>query len=361
MVPAAQKYLSIRLLGLPAFIAGTVLQAACLAAKDSTTPLLILTVAGMLNLGLDLWLVNVVGLGIGGAAIATLISQLVQTLLLGIAVQRKRAAVLKPGGGWALVGRPPSPKQLLAFLTFAGPIFLVLLGKISCYNAMTLAATSGGVVSLAAHQVISCPSVYRRQVAPARLMWPALTTHVPLLTTRQVMVSIFFLGCKFGDAVSQTAQAFLPSCLGERGLGTSASPPAQRLSRRLLRLSTFLGAFVSLLAYGFVTRCSRVFTTDAAVTSAIASAAPLLFIALVAHASCMCSEGLLMGARQLQFLARAYAFNVAVFLSALYFVARRAMGLNAVWSALAVFQYVRLTQFLSRSRQLGMLRDADES
>ena len=170
------------------------------------------------------------------------------------------------------------------------------------------------------------------------------------------MVSIFFLGCKFGDAVSQTAQAFLPSCLGERGLGASASPPAQRLSRRLLRLSTFLGAFVSLLAYGFVTRCSRVFTTDTAVTSAIASAAPLLFVALVAHASCMCSEGLLMGARQLQFLARAYAFNVAVFLSALYFVARRAMGLNAVWSALAVFQYVRLTQFLSRSRQLGMLR-----
>ena len=167
VVPAAQKYLSIRLLGLPAFIAGTVLQAACLAAKDSKTPLLVLTVAAILNLGLDLWLVNMVGLGIGGAAIATLISQLVQVFLLAIAVQRKRPAVLGSSGGWALTGRPPSPKQLFAFLTFAGPIFLVLLGKISCYNAMTVAASSGGVISLAAHQVSARSNL--GQISPSKV------------------------------------------------------------------------------------------------------------------------------------------------------------------------------------------------
>ena len=46
-------------------------------------------------------------------------------------------------------------------------------------QAMTLAATTGGVVTLAAHQALA---------------------------------AIFFVGCKFGDAVSQTAQAYLPPC-----------------------------------------------------------------------------------------------------------------------------------------------------
>jgi hypothetical protein len=134
----------------------------------------------------------------------------------------------------------------------------VLLGKVSCYNAMTLAATRCGVTALAAHQAMIC---------------------------------IFFLGCKFGDAVSQTAQAYLPACFdfssgsGEDDDGasaggvaaTAAAPPqeaaetaegaalaalpppparAQRLSARLLRLSTFLGSFVSVLAFCFATRFS---------------------------------------------------------------------------------------------------------
>lgn len=70
----------------------------------------------------------------------------------------------------------------------------------------------------------------------------------------------------------------------------------------------------------------------------------------------MCSEGLLMGARQLQFLARAYMGNIGLFLSGLYLVARRAAGLNAVWCGLAIFQYVRLFQFLARARQINMLQ-----
>ena len=42
VVPAATRYLRIRVLGLPAFMVGMVLQAACLGAKDSLSPLLVL-------------------------------------------------------------------------------------------------------------------------------------------------------------------------------------------------------------------------------------------------------------------------------------------------------------------------------
>ena len=104
------------------------------------------------SLFLDIYLVMNLGMGIAGAAIATVAAQLVQTFLLAIVVQRKRAKA-NAGSSWLLL-RPglPSRSRILRFLAFAGPIFLVLLGKISCYNAMTLAATASGVVALAAHQ-----------------------------------------------------------------------------------------------------------------------------------------------------------------------------------------------------------------
>ena len=104
-LPAATKYLSIRLLGTPAFMASTVLQAACLGTKDSLSPLFVLLVSGSLNLLLDLHLVIGRGMGIGGAAIATLVAQVAQVLMLAIVVQRKRAKLGAKGGLLLLRGR----------------------------------------------------------------------------------------------------------------------------------------------------------------------------------------------------------------------------------------------------------------
>ena len=80
------------------------------------------------------------------------------------------------------------------------------------------------------------------------------------------------------------------------------------------------------------------------------------------HATCMTSEGLLLGSRRLGFLAKTYAVNVLVFLSALYTIADRGMGLNAVWRALAAFQIVRLVTFAIKLRhvKLGFVRAASE-
>ena len=58
----------------------------------------------------------------------------------------------------------------------------------------------------------------------------------------------------------------------------------------------------------------------------MAAVAPLLALGLVAHPTTMSTEGLLLGARQLTYLARAYAVNIVLFLSALYLVATRGMG-----------------------------------
>ena len=131
-------------------------------------------------------------------------------------------------------------------------------------------------------------------------------------------------------------------------------PSARRLSGRLLRLSAALGGLVSVLAYTFATKFPTVFTRDPAVLASMGGVAPLLFLALLFHAVCMTSEGLLLGARQLNFLASAYAGCVCVFLSSLFYIARSQLGLGAVWKALAAFQLVRVTVFALRLRTVGL-------
>ena len=69
---------AIRILGVPALMTATVLQGACTGMKDATTPFIAIVLGGLLNLALDLWLVLGCGMGIAGAASATVVSQAAQ-------------------------------------------------------------------------------------------------------------------------------------------------------------------------------------------------------------------------------------------------------------------------------------------
>ena len=80
-----------------------------------------------------------------------------------------------------------------------------------------------------------------------------------------------------------------------------------------------------------------------------------LAVSIAADPTAFEHPGLLLGARQLKYLARAYAVNIVLFLSALYLVATRGMGLRAVWVSLCAFQFVRLLQFSVRGVQIGLL------
>ena len=103
------------------------------------------------------------------------------------------------------------------------------------------------------------------------------------------------------------------------------------------------------------TGAPALFTRDAAVVASMAGIAPLLWLALALHPTTMCMEGLLLGGRQMRYLASAYLVNILVFLSSLYAIASNALGLGRVWSALAAFQVVRLVQFAVRARQIGLV------
>ena len=71
----AYNYIFVIFLGIPVTISYNVLAGLMRSVGDSKTPLIILIFASMINVGLDILFVAVIGMGVSGAALATVISQ----------------------------------------------------------------------------------------------------------------------------------------------------------------------------------------------------------------------------------------------------------------------------------------------
>jgi len=314
----ALSYLRVRLVGLPLILFSMVTQSALQAVRDPVAPFYAVAGGGALNLILDIVLCLQLGLGVVGAAYATLASQVVQASVLLIALLHKRSR-LCPRLTWRtpLIGKP-SLSVLTKFVKFAGPIFFVILGKLVSYNSMTLAVTSSGLAALAAHQVLA---------------------------------TIFFIACKMGDALSQTVQAFLPATLDDKGRVTGAT---QALGGKMLLASIGCGTLVAMLSTLLATKGNWLFTRDLAVASSISATAPFLFLGLLVHSTTMTGEGVLLAMRDLASLVRSYAANIVIFVTGLFIVKAKAMGLSAVWVALVGFQIMRLMQFSVGASRLGV-------
>lgn len=85
----AYAYLLTIFLGLPATVLYNFLSSVLRAVGDSRTPFLFLALSSLLNIGLDLFCIINLGMGVFGAAFATVISQAVSGILCVILVVRK--------------------------------------------------------------------------------------------------------------------------------------------------------------------------------------------------------------------------------------------------------------------------------
>lgn len=97
IVPHAGQYLTIIFLGLPFTFLYNLYGSLLRAVGETRTATLALLLAVLLNLGLDLLLVAVLQLGVSGAALATVASQLLSALVcLGAVVRRHRELLFRP-------------------------------------------------------------------------------------------------------------------------------------------------------------------------------------------------------------------------------------------------------------------------
>ena len=76
LLDSAVAYVKIRAFSLPTSLLLGVIQSALLGAKDSVTPLIAILYSTVVNLVGDFLLVKIFGMGLRGAAIATLVAQL---------------------------------------------------------------------------------------------------------------------------------------------------------------------------------------------------------------------------------------------------------------------------------------------
>jgi Na+-driven multidrug efflux pump len=342
LLDSAVDYVNIRAWSMPTTLLSGAIQAALLGAKDSVTPLIAILYSTIANVIGDYILVSRYQMGLRGAAIATLIAQLISTwCLLGPARRR----LLRDHNFGLIKKRPPTEDSVTgqAFLAFAAPVLTLILGKLAAFGFMThsAAAVPGQPIPLASHQII---------------------------------LSLFFFVSPFMEVISQTAQTFLPPYLApltdyiaKRKEASKAYDPSKdasavawqtagyNVATNLLKVGFGMAAVVATLASLIPAKFGNTITTDKAVQEAAKPLAKYLFAGAFLTAPVAVSEGVLLARRELKFLASIYLVSTILLPAALLQVKFSSAGtVDQVWLCFAVFQLFRALCFGSKiwSRQV---------
>ena len=118
-----------------------------------------------------------------------------------------------------------------------------------------------------------------------------------------VIIRIFFFFACFGDALSTTAQAFLP------GLINRSETAVAKVVRRLVFIGIGLGGLNAAVAGLIPFQAPSLFTTDPLIIADMQRLAPLLSGSLLVHACTMVLEGVLLAQKDLAYLATCYAVS----------------------------------------------------
>jgi putative MATE family efflux protein len=303
----ALVYLRISLLGFPAMFVTMAGTGYLRGLQDTRTPLVVAIATSVLNLVLQLVLIYGFDLGIGASAASTVVAQSGGALvyLRQVTGSARRLGVpLRPD--WPSIGHLGRVGRDLFVRTAALRLSLLVA---------TSVATRMGRVEVAAHQV-------------AFELWNFLALSL--------------------DAVAIAGQA-----ITGRALGAGDVDGARRAGRRMLQWglgSGLVGGAVLLVARPWL---GELFSDDRRVVALagflfwwVAVMQPLNGVVFVL-------DGLLMGAGDVRFLARAMVAAFAVFAAAAALVHVTGAGLGWLWAALGVLMVARFIPLRRRFAQGG--------
>ncbi|MGP9538165.1 MATE family efflux transporter [Brachybacterium sp. AOP43-C2-M15] len=287
----ALVYLHISAVGLPAMLAVQAATGLVRGLQDATLPLLVAVGGALANIPLNWVLIFGLDLGIAGSAIGTVICQWgMAGVLLGVIVTRARRE---------RIPLTPQPSALVAVGRDAVPMFVRTLGLRVVVITAALVATRLGEVQLAAHQL-------------------AMTVFTVLSLAL--------------DSLAIAGQA-----LTGRYLGASDPRTVHAVTARLMRWGVGGGAVVGamLLAASYVV--PELFTPDVAVQESLRAALWVLVIAQPVAGYVFVLDGVLMGAGDAPYLAKAGSIVALAILPGAALVAWWApggpLGLAMLWVA----------------------------
>jgi putative MATE family efflux protein len=298
----AVTYLRVSVAGLPAMLGVFAMTGLLRGLQDTKTPLYVAVVANLVNVGLNYALVYELDMGIGGAALGTVIAQWASVLAYVAVVHRAmREDGVPIGLSVTGVGRSFRASSPLFVRNLSMRVVIVLSAAV---------AASFGSVELAAHQVAF------------------------------VMYTTLALGL---DAVAIAGQALVG-----RYLGAGDLQGARTASTRMVELSVLFGVVLGAMILAGRDLVSPLFTSDPEVQAALSSVLVILAVLQPAAGWVFALDGVLIGAGDARFLAAGATVSAIVFAPVAFVVMSGDLGLEALWLAIGGWVLMRLALLVWR-------------
>ncbi|MFF2191531.1 MATE family efflux transporter [Streptomyces sp. NPDC058157] len=304
VAPYAVTYLRISALGIPAMLVVLAATGVIRGLQDTRTPLYVAIGGFALNGALNVALVYGAGLGIAGSAWGTVIAQCAMAgayLWVVVRGARRHGASLRPDAA-----------GIRACAQAGVPLLVRTLSLRAILMIATAVAARLGDADIAAHQI-------------ALSLWSLLAFAL--------------------DAIAIAGQAIIG-----RYLGAGDTEGARAVCHRMVRWGVGSGVVLGLLVVLARPVFIPLFTADPVVEDALL---PALLVVALAQPVCgvvFVLDGVLMGAGDGPYLARAMLLTLAVFAPAALLVPVLGGGLTALWWAMTLMMVVRMATLQLRAR-----------
>jgi putative MATE family efflux protein len=304
LLPPAVTYLQVRAVGVPLLLLTYVGHGAFRGVSDTKTPMGVVVAANVVNAVLTVVLVFPVGMGIAGAAWATVAAEALTAGALLLLLRRT---------GLPLAGHGrPDRVQLRALVVVSRDLFLRTGGLLMGLLAITAAAGRTGAVTAAGHQVLY-----------------------------QTFLLVSFLM----DGFAIAAQAIVGTALGAGRIDE-----ARAYGRDLVTWGIGGGVVLALLLIAGGDVLPRLLTDDPQVLAVIATAWWFAALGHVMNGPVFALDGVLMGAEDFAYLRTWTVLAAVVGGVAGQLVATFGGGLLGLWVAVQAMMLVRLVSLVLRVR-----------
>ncbi|XP_056172427.1 protein DETOXIFICATION 44, chloroplastic isoform X2 [Syzygium oleosum] len=289
----AEQFLYLRAFGAPAIVVALAAQGAFRGFKDTKTPLYAIVAGNLLNAFLDPILIFLFDLGIGGAAVATVISEYLIALIL----------LWKLNDEVLLISPNFDGRKIIQYLKSGGLLIGRTLAVLITMTLATSMAARRGPIPMAGYQI--CTQVW-------------LT--VSLLT----------------DALAIAGQALLA-----RGYSQGDYQQAREVIYMVLQIGVATGVALAVILFVGFGAFARLFSTDSEVLEIAWSG--ILFVAgsQPMNAVAFVIDGLYYGVSDFRYAAYSMVF-VGIVSSAFLLATAPTFGLAGVWTGLFLFMTLRV-------------------
>lgn len=302
--PYAITYLRVSSLGIPAMLIVLAATGVLRGLQNTRTPLYVAAAGFAANGVLSLSLVHGAGLGIAGSAWGTVVAQWgMAAFYLAVVLKgaRKHRASLRPD----LAGIRASAQAGV-------PLLIRTLSLRAILMTTTVIAARMGDSDIAAHQIVLS-------------LWSLLAFAL--------------------DAVAIAGQAIIG-----RYLGAGDAQGARWVCRRMVEWGFMIGAVLGVLVVLARPAFLPLFTSDSTVTAAALPALVIVALSQPISGIVFVLDGVLMGAGDGPYLARAMLITLTVFIPFALLVAVFGGGLTALWGTMSLMMSMRLLTLWFRTR-----------